>query len=601
VPDESPLRSGARTTRAEALARALAQPAAKVALVVAFAVLGALAAWLPPVARAEHALDDAAFAWLARHARLPAPDDVAIVAVDERSLDALGVPQSLLLAPLARAVTAIASAQPQAIGLDVVLPDRAYPALAPGADVALTASMLAARRSVPVILGTTARADGTPRPVLPSLLGAATAHGFALLPADVDGRVRRVDDRLGDRGERVPTLVGELARGLGLQPAHGGLQYALGEPFAPVSLVDVLAWDAQGRRDALDAAFRGRVVLVGAVLPFEDRFAQPVPLLRDERRRDAPGVLLHAQALRSLRAQALVAPAPGWLAAIFLATAALPWCPRQPAGRVIAFALVAAALAAGSVLALRMSVDLPLAGALVAAFVAGAMRSAFDAWQAREARRRLTMQFGGYVSPAVLDAILAGRLDEEARRGRRVLAFLFADVRGFVHLASSHAPEGVLALLNRYYGAVTPAVHAAGGTIDNFRGDGMMAIFGAPNALPNPAAAAANAARGMLARLAALNDDLRREGLPTLAIGVTLAIGEAVVGNVGGRERYNYTAIGDGANVAARLQEVAKSSGWPVVATAACAEASGMPDWTPLGTFPIRGREPVAVCGWRPG
>ena len=182
-----------------------------------------------------------------------------------------------------------------------------------------------------------------------------------------------------------------------------------------------------------------------------------------------------------------------------------------------------------------------------------------------------------------------------------MLAFLFADVRGFVSLTAQYPPEGVLALLNRYYDAVTPAIHAHGGTIDNFRGDGLMAIFGAPNALPNPAASACAAARGMLERLAVLNRGLAKDGLPTLAIGVTMALGEAVVGNVGARDRYNYTAIGDGANVAARLQEVAKAEGWPVVATRSVVAAAGESGWTPLGTFPIRGRDPVDVAGWRPG
>jgi class 3 adenylate cyclase len=201
----------------------------------------------------------------------------------------------------------------------------------------------------------------------------------------------------------------------------------------------------------------------------------------------------------------------------------------------------------------------------------------------------------------VLHAILDGRLDEDARRGRRMLAFLFADIRGFVEMSAHHSPEQVLALLNRYFGAMTPALHAHGGTIDNFRGDGVMAVFGAPNPLPNPAAAASSAAREMLERLAALNRELAAEGEPPLSIGISMAYSEAVVGNVGSRERYNYTALGDGANVAARLQETCKSSGYPVVATAALVDAAGETEqWWPLGPIPIRGYAEVEVFGWRP-
>ncbi len=80
-----------------------------------------------------------------------------------------------------------------------------------------------------------------------------------------------------------------------------------------------------------------------------------------------------------------------------------------------------------------------------------------------------------------------------------------------------------------------------------------------------------------------------------------MAFGEAVVGNVGSRERFNYTALGDGANVASRLQEVAKSTGYPIVATSTLVEAAGETSrWAPLGRFAIRGHPDVQVCGWPP-
>jgi adenylate cyclase len=105
----------------------------------------------------------------------------------------------------------------------------------------------------------------------------------------------------------------------------------------------------------------------------------------------------------------------------------------------------------------------------------------------------------------------------------------------------------------------------------------------------------------MLERLAALNRELAAEGEPPLSIGISMAYSEAVVGNVGSRERYNYTALGDGANVAARLQETCKSSGYPVVATAALVDAAGETEqWWPLGPIPIRGYAEVEVFGWRP-
>jgi class 3 adenylate cyclase len=108
----------------------------------------------------------------------------------------------------------------------------------------------------------------------------------------------------------------------------------------------------------------------------------------------------------------------------------------------------------------------------------------------------------------------------------------------------------------------------------------------------------------MLDRLPELNAEFVAEGLPALEIGVTLAYGEAVVGNVGWSERYNYTAIGDAVNVAARLQDIAKALGYPLVATAAVVEHAG-PEWraglVALGAQPMRGHRPDEVFGWKPG
>jgi adenylate cyclase len=573
-----------------------------ISVAAALIALGAVASSVPAMRDLDLKLLDHKFALLARMAPLRAADTIVIVGIDEPSLGSLAEPQSLLLKPLAHAITAIAAAKPRAIGLDIVLPDRSYDAFAPGGDMAMVTALLATRRETPLVAGVTTRDDGTVREIAPAILAAAGRSGLALLPIDHDGRVRRFDERLGVDGGPVPTLVGELARALGLPIDYGHIQYALGQGYDYVPLRQVLDWGGADDRASLERAFGGRIVLIGAVLPYEDRLPQPVRLARWDPVRDPPGVLVHAQALRSLESGAIVRPTTlPWQAALLIVAASL-WFLETWHWRVAALAAFAALAFAISTLGLRFGYDLPIGTSLRVAVAAVALKSALEAWQVRQERARLRAQFGGYVSPSVLDAILGGRLDDDARRGRRMLAFLFVDVRGFVELTSHHAPERVLDLLNHYFGAMTPVLHAHGGTIDNFRGDGLMAIFGAPNPMANPAAAAAAAARDMLARLPALNRELERKGHPAIAIGISMAFGVAVVGNVGSRERFNYTALGDGANVASRLQEVAKSTGYPIVATESLVEAAGELDrWKPLGHFAIRGHPDVAVYGWPVG
>ena len=181
------------------------------------------------------------------------------------------------------------------------------------------------------------------------------------------------------------------------------------------------------------------------------------------------------------------------------------------------------------------------------------------------------------------------------------MAFLFADLRGFTALSERESPETVLDLLNRYYAAITPALHAHGGTIDNFRGDGVMVMFGAPEPLQRPEQAALAAAHAVLDAVATLNRRLAAEGRAPLQCAIGVAAGEAVFGDLGSAERKDYTALGDAVNVAARLQDVAREGGYALVVTAEVLERAGEPAerWLALGERPLRGHSPVALYAAR--
>jgi len=565
--------------------------------------LGVALGYVPGVRALDLALLDAKFAVLSRVAPMSSHDDIAIVGIDEATLAAMPEPLALSHRSLGRALAALAQAGPRVVGLDVVLPDRSFDEFAPGADQALIVGLLTLRRSTPVVLGITTHADGSMRPIHAPLVAAAGAMGFAELPQDEDGRVRRYDDRLGVGGEPVPTLVGEMARTLGVSAERGIIQYALGPRFDYVPLQQVLQWSDAGRSDELARRFGGRPVLLGATLPYEDRLRQPVALARWQDTRDVPGVLVHAQALRTALAHATVTTVPWTLELVVLVLAAALWIVPGWGWRLAALAVLCVGAFGGGVALLRAGIEWPLGPLLRVALVAAALRAAFDGWQVRHDRARLRALFGGYVSPGVLASILGGALDAADQRTPRTLAFLFADIRGFTDLSARMPPEAVLALLNRYFAAITPIVHSHGGTVDGFRGDGLMAIFGAPNVLARPGSAAIAAARDMFRTLATLNRELAAEGREPIAIGVSLALGEAVVGHVGAPDRYNYTALGDAANVASRLQDLTKTSGYPLVATRDVVDAAtgdAALGWTPLGDIAIRGHAPVEALGERP-
>jgi adenylate cyclase len=291
-----------------------------------------------------------------------------------------------------------------------------------------------------------------------------------------------------------------------------------------------------------------------------------------------------------------------WLAVAALAATALP---ARVALRHALLGAAALLILAGAALLHAFGWFLPPGTALVAGVVAVGARTALDLAAASRERERLARRFGGYLSPSLLRALLDGTADEAGVRlgVRRSIALLFADLQDFTRRSEHADPEHMRSMLNHYYAAITPGLHAHGGLIDNFRGDGIMVMFGAPLALDRPCDAALAAAQQMLLQIERLN---REELVPRriAGVGVTmgLAYGEVVYGELGSPDRRDFTALGDAVNVAAHLQAVAKQVGQSIVMTAVFAENLGdRPDGLlALGMQQIKGHTPLALFAWSP-
>ena len=569
-------------------------------------VLAALLAvqFTPPARLLELAWVDLQFRLLRQFAPLPATQEVVVVGIDDASVREMRQPLAIMHAELGRFLEAMAMAGPRAVGFDVTLPQTSYDGLKPGLDAALLRGMLRLRQVAPLVLGITIDTAGKPRPVHPPFLTVAGPEGvgYVLVQPDEDGTIRRFDERLGERGEVTPTMIGQLARRLGAPIDYGLIHFALGPDFDYVPLHEVLALHAAGDAAALGRRFGGKAVILGNVLPLEDQLKLPVRLAGwDKDSETTHGVLVLAQQLRSLLEGRIVRPAGEAVALLMLGVAALAWWPRP--GPASALGLGAGALAAlGLELALlRQSSHLPLAWPALAALLAAGARGALEAWHATREKRWLRAAFAGFVSPDVLREILGGRLQPQLGGERREVCLLFSDIRGFTTLSESLPPEEVTRLLDRYFGRMVAAIHAHGGTLDKFMGDGIMAFFGAPQAREQPCADAFAAARDMLAALAEFNRELAGEGRPPLAIGIGLNYGAAVVGYIGAADRHEYTAIGDVVNAASRIEGLTKEAGYPLLVSRAVLERlPGSDGFVPLGERAIKGRAAVEVFGWRP-
>ena len=146
-----------------------------------------------------------------------------------------------------------------------------------------------------------------------------------------------------------------------------------------------------------------------------------------------------------------------------------------------------------------------------------------------------------------------------AQGSEREIAILFADIRGFTSLAEGRLPYDVVFVLNRYFTAMGRAVEAAGGRVDKFIGDGVMALFGIESDARAASRAALDAARLMSERLGELNRSLRGELDQPLRIGIGIHIGPTIVGEMGYGSAVAMTAIGDAVNTASRLETLTKT------------------------------------------
>ncbi|OAE96737.1 guanylyl cyclase [Bradyrhizobium centrolobii] len=168
-------------------------------------------------------------------------------------------------------------------------------------------------------------------------------------------------------------------------------------------------------------------------------------------------------------------------------------------------------------------------------------------------------------------------------------ALLYADLRDFTALSETSPPNVVIAALDAWFDRIAGAVHAFGGEVLKFIGDGMLAIFPVSGEARRGACdAALKAASATRAGMAHLNEERRGQGLPTLSFGLALHLGEMLWGNIGAANRLDFTAIGPAVNLVSRLEGLCKPLGRSVLVSGALAAETDLP-LIPLGEHPLRG------------
>jgi len=523
---------------------------------------------------------------------------VAVIAVDARSLDAeelLPLPRTFLAPVWARMIDAVLGADARAIGFDVIF---AYSANRFQKDYDRPLLEALQRHKDKIVFARSAR---TPIQETYDFLLPEEAKGFLEMTRDPDGVNRHIQTELDvvmegeTEPQRVPSLVrATLARaGVAAMPEVIRLNPRRHEENLPTySLIDVVRCAGKDPA-ALRRAFAGKVVFVGTTLPEEDRkigpgrfmapsvvdlppVNPPPPTCRlsrlgasDAKLSNIPGVFIHAHAAAAVLSDRVPRAVPlaavmtlaGALAllAAFTGTVFRPWIALTLAlgGCVMLFAF-ATGLMVRDVWLPTAQLDLAMLGS----GLAGTMTRYLLIDQRR---RRVERAFGHYLAPELVSRLADNTAALQLGGAAREVTIMFADLSGFTALSEKVGPGELMAVTNRYLGYITEAVQQTGGYIDKYIGDAVMAIWGAPLGDPSHAVNGVRAARAVVARVLAEYAAAQARGEVGFTVKVGVNSGTALVGNVGAAKRFNYTAVGETVNIAARLESLPKDYGCTVV------------------------------------
>jgi len=244
----------------------------------------------------------------------------------------------------------------------------------------------------------------------------------------------------------------------------------------------------------------------------------------------------------------------------------------------------------------NMHLQIPLATPIVAALVSSILLALGQWYQVREQRLFIENAFSQYLSPAVVQRIIASRKELVLGGETRMVTYVFTDIEGFTSLSETMLPEEIASLLNDYLDRICALFVEADATIDKLVGDAVVGFFGAPEEQQDQAERAVKLA---LAIDKFSQDYCRAQKQKGISFGITrigVHKGEAVIGNFGGTRFMDYTGIGDTVNTAARMEAANKYLGTRICVSKAVVDDCPDSLFRPIGSIKLKGKQKLIAC-----
>jgi len=397
-----------------------------------------------------------------------------------------------------------------------------------------------------------------------------TYQGIATAPVDIDNLVRRIPLLMKTPDGWSPSFGTEILKALTETRSYiittndNGIQEIAVRHLPPIKTDNFgrkwVSWVDTPQTTLEEMKVAGKFVIIGVtangVMP---QVATPVGLLEPHKIQAAlaESILLENSPIIpdwSLAAEIL----------IFTIIVSLTWLLINYLGMTLGIALAILTMlctALGGYWLIQTGILIDVTWTLVSQFIAGAIAFYLRFREQFKLRLQIKKQFEHYLDPRQVKQLQKNPDLLKLGGERRRCTFIFTDLRGFTALSESVEPEQVTYIMNKVLTAQVDAVQKHGGLVDKFIGDAGMYIFNAPLDVKHHEQIAFECALDIIKNIKVVNQELKVEGMPSIAIGIGLNTGDAIVGNMGSNTRFDYSAIGDAVNIAARLESATKERG----------------------------------------